>query len=283
MWCKVCQQDAPGIRLHGRGQLCCAHCGTALPGPGEPTVACSDIDSPVACGEDSVATEEPRSQTPRYDSWETGERLRHIERVLHGEATGATRLPVTPSQGVVRARIDAAEDSPRGWHAGAPLRDSRTERRGGFRRADSVAQRPAAWADVVLSIGIWLALALGITTLVCGGILLAWSALDKRPELWSIGLPIAIVGQVALLLALVLQLDRTWRNHHNTAAKLDDFEGQIDDLRSAAALLTTTHSSPATAFYAHYCGGASPTVLLTDLKSQLDLLAIKIGNGDGGR
>jgi hypothetical protein len=120
-------------------------------------------------------------------------------------------------------------------------------------------------------------------TLVCGGILLAWSAVGQRPELWSVGMPIAIVGQVALLLALVLQLDRIWRNHHSTVAKLDDFQGQIHDLRSAAAMLTTTHSSPATAFYAHYCGGASPDVLLTDLKSQLDLLAIKIGNGDGGR
>jgi hypothetical protein len=107
---------------------------------------------------------------------------------------------------------------------------------------------------------------------------LGWSAVDKRPELWSIGMPIAIVGQVALLLALVLQLDRIWRNHRRTSSKLDDVNRQIHDLRRAATMLSTTHSSPATAFYAHYSGGASPHVLLTDLKSQLDLLAIELGN-----
>ena len=273
MWCKVCQQDAPGIRSRDRGQLCCARCGTELPGSGQP----------AAGAPSGVGADESPAERPRYDSWETNERLRHIDRVLHCETTRPAPPHLASPQGSAR-RIDAAEESPRGWHAGESLADRSANRVGMSDRAGSVARRRASdWGDRALAMGVWLALSLGIMALVCGGILLAWSAIAKRPELWSIGLPIAIVGQVALLLSLILQLDRIWHNHRSTAAQLDDFDGQIHDLRSAAAMLTTTHSSPATAFYAHYCGGASPDVLLTDLKSQLDLLAIKIGTSEGGR
>ena len=42
-------------------------------------------------------------------------------------------------------------------------------------------------------------------------------------------------------------------------------------------MLGTTHG-PSAAFYAHWAGGAAPQILLTDLKSQLDLLAVKLAD-----
>ena len=45
-------------------------------------------------------------------------------------------------------------------------------------------------------------------------------------------------------------------------------------------LLGTSHGSPAGSFYAHMARGASPQLLLADLKSQLDLLAVKLGQKD---
>jgi len=39
-------------------------------------------------------------------------------------------------------------------------------------------------------------------------------------------------------------------------------------------------SPSASDFYAHYAGGANAQLLLTDLKGQLDLLAIKIAEND---
>ena len=42
---------------------------------------------------------------------------------------------------------------------------------------------------------------------VCGGCLLTWAHYGARPDLWPLGLPIAIVGQVVLLIGLVLHLD----------------------------------------------------------------------------
>jgi hypothetical protein len=113
--------------------------------------------------------------------------------------------------------------------------------------------------------------------LACGGVLLGWSVVAARDHLWSIGMPIALTGQILLLMGFVLQIDRLWNANQHTAAKLDEVDHQLDDLRNTTSLLGTTHSTPATSFYAHFAGGASPQILLADLKSQLDLLAIKIG------
>jgi hypothetical protein len=232
------------------------------------------VDGVVASG---VPVADAPQPPPPYDSWEADERLQHIDRLLHFRSNRPARRPAMRQEDPARTRVDAAEKSPRDWHAGhVALSEWRIRRH--ENGCVGIDRRAAPWGDRLLAVGVWLVLPLGVTALVCGGILLGWSAVDRRPELWSIGMPIAIVGQVALLLALILQLDRIWRNHRRTATKLDDVDRQIHDLRSAAAMLSTTHSSPATAFYAHYSGGASPHVLLTDLKSQLDLLAIQLGN-----
>jgi hypothetical protein len=114
--------------------------------------------------------------------------------------------------------------------------------------------------------------------LACGGVLLGWSVLSGHEHLWSIGMPIAVAGQILLLLGFVLQIDRLWHDNREQAAKLDDVDDQIDDLRNTTSLLDTTHSTPATSFYAHFASGASPSILLADLKSQLDLLAVKIAD-----
>jgi hypothetical protein len=44
-------------------------------------------------------------------------------------------------------------------------------------------------------------------------------------------------------------------------------------VRHATTLLTTTKNASAQSFYAHMAEGASPQLLLADLKGQLDLLA----------
>jgi len=123
---------------------------------------------------------------------------------------------------------------------------------------------------------VWLFAGPGVLGLVCGGILLGWSMLGNRPELWNVGLPIGVAGQVLLLVALVLQLERLWSYHRRSAEKLDKVDHQLHDLRSTAALLGTTHSTPAAAFYSHLASDASPEVLLVDLKGQLDLLATRL-------
>ncbi len=126
----------------------------------------------------------------------------------------------------------------------------------------------------------WSAIVLGIVVFMCGGLLLAWSVFTGRTELWAMGMPITWGGQAALLVGLILQLDRLWLDSRTAAAKLDQVDHQIHDLKYSTALLSNTHSSSAAAFYSHFAAGASPEVLLADLKGQLDLLAMKMVKDD---
>ena len=86
----------------------------------------------------------------------------------------------------------------------------------------------------------------------------------------------ALAGQIALLFGLVLQLDRVWHDNRVAAAKLDEVDEQLHELRATTTLLGISQGPAASVFYSHFAGGAGPQLLLTDLKSQLDLLAMKI-------
>jgi hypothetical protein len=120
-------------------------------------------------------------------------------------------------------------------------------------------------------------LLIGLMGMACGGMLLAWATIGGRPDLWPMGMPIALVGQIVLVVGFVFQMDRLWNDNSLTSAKLNRMDERLADLKTTTALLGTTHSSPAASFYSHLAGGANPQLLLTDLKSQLDLLALKIG------
>ena len=119
-------------------------------------------------------------------------------------------------------------------------------------------------------------MSLGLMSFVCGGVLLAWSFIGHRNDLWGLGMPITLVGQFGLLLGLVLQLDHLWQASRHTADTLNAVDDRLSEINHATTLLRTTHSSPAQSFYAHYAEGAHPHLLLADLKGQLDLLSAKM-------
>ena len=103
--------------------------------------------------------------------------------------------------------------------------------------------------------------------------LLGWSIAARREDLWPIGLPLALVGQAGLILGLILQLDGLWHTSRRTAKALTQLDGELASVRQATTLLSTSHASGAQSFYFHLAEGASPQLLLADLKGQLDLLA----------
>ena len=70
-----------------------------------------------------------------------------------------------------------------------------------------------------------------------------------------------------------MQLEGLWRSSRQTDQTLNQLDGQLSHLRHATTMLSTTHSTPAQSFYAHMAEGASPELLMADLKGQLDLLA----------
>lgn len=50
----------------------------------------------------------------------------------------------------------------------------------------------------------WIGLAAGLATLACGSVLSTWGVVAARDDLWRIGMPVALIGQFALLAGLVL-------------------------------------------------------------------------------
>ena len=252
MWCEQCRQDVPAVASGDGGRFCCPRCGRDLsPGGGRKTTP--DEDSAV------LATD---PEPPLDDGWELDQQLRHIEHVLGMDKSGYGCRKAAYRQEA--ARLDPPNAGPPGWHlpsAGKPVR----------------AKRPQPQRSNPLLAGLtWIALSLGTMAFVCGGVLLGWSLWGDRPELWNVGMPVALCGQIALLVGLVLQLDRLWHDSRHAAAKLDQVDEQLHELKTTTTLLGTGHNSPGSAFYSHLAGGAGPELLLSDLKGQLDLLALKI-------
>jgi hypothetical protein len=183
------------------------------------------------------------------------EQLRHIERVLTGGNARADQPGTDPWKGPRRS--DAAHAGAPAWHVRPARRSSRQAESAPARR------RPPAVLKGTLTL-------LGAAAFGLGIGLLGWSYALGRPELAPLGAPVALGGQIILLVGLILQINR------NAAAKLDKVEGQLRELKTTTTLLGTTHGPSAAAFYAHLASGASPQILLTDLKSQLDILAVKL-------
>ena len=270
MWCQECRQDVPALPSGDLQTLCCARCGTAICADPTPT-------------DGSAAT---RDQLPGYDSWTLDEQLRHIQRVLQksavvadgaavggdssrrwrGETAELRRLESPPTRERDVVRFDPPQ-------AALPAQHVATKRLG--KPLKTVGNR-----GTISSFVTWCVLTLGATGFACGGILLGWSLSTGRPELWTVGLPMALAGQIALLVGLVLQIDRLWHDNREAAAKLDNVDEQLHELKTTTTLLSTSQSPAATTFYSHLAGGAGPQLLLADLKSQLDLLAMKLAEDE---
>lgn len=243
----------PGVASAGAERPCCVRCGGLVGGKAPEVEKATETDR-------SAAADDGSPPAP-YDGWELDQQLQQIERMLDPAAIDRRRIEDSYRQEA--ARLDPPHEGLSGWHP-APA--------GGTAHRD----RPKL-SQLALAAVTWTALSLGTMAFVCGGILVGWSVVSGRTELWNVGMPIALGGQIALLLGLVLQLDRLWHDSRRAAARLSQVDDRLDELKTTTTLLSTGHSSPGSAFYSHLAGGAGPQVLLSDLKGQLDLLAVQIG------
>lgn len=259
MWCPQCQQDVPGAFSAEVGEFLCPRCAGQFSSGKKAQAVSEETGKDEGSAQVELADLNAPASPPVIDCWELGEQLKHVERVL------AARKADAKPRRRTRTRVDQAHGPGRAHSRALGGRSSR----GPDRAAPSLLQSL-----------IWPLMGLGLMTFVCGGVLIGWSLAADRAELWTIGLPIALVGQVGLLTGLVLQLERMWSDHRTAVTKLDHVDEELHDLKTATTLLGTTHSSAGSSFYAHLAGGASPQLLLTDLKSQLDLLAVKLGESD---
>lgn len=122
----------------------------------------------------------------------------------------------------------------------------------------------------------WLIVMAGALAL-CGGIgAIAWCLSTGRGQFWNLSLGLTLAGQGILILGLVLVVVRLWRNTRFATSKLQDVHTRLGQLqRTAEALATNRGGSPA--FYAELARGATPQILLSNLKGQIDQLATRLG------
>ena len=256
MWCSSCQQDVPAVASPDETSLRCARCRQSLNSDREPMTAGSsnveDLNSHSALERSFAPPPLP------CDDWELETDLRSALRIVNlirHENTEHQPLPVVAAASPPTSRIDTAHESPEPA-ANLDMRGSR--------------QR--------VSLFTWALLSLGVMTFVCGGVLVAWSFAADRADLRTIGMPLTLAGQAALIIGLVMQLEGLWQSSRQTRQTLCELDCQLHELRHATTLLTSSHSTPSQSFYAHMAEGASPQLLLADLKGQMDLLAQRMAS-----
>jgi hypothetical protein len=186
-----------------------------------------------------------------WDDWELDDDLRRAEHLAHDVS------PTTSAQ--VQAPPGLVPSAPPPLPARLPP-----------------PRKPRAEKSAVGHVVSWLVLSLGLMPFVCGVVLVGWSFFSGRADLWRIGVPLTLLGQTGWLVGMLLQLDGLWQSHRRASQSLEDVEVRLDELRETAALMSASHSGDARSFYAHFADGAGPSLLLADLKGQLDLLAMQL-------
>jgi hypothetical protein len=250
MWCSTCQQDVPALGSASEGTLRCGKCSSALKPATAPTAI--TLHAPTQ----TATLEKLFRNTPlSNEDWAIEAELRGVQRLL--SSLKARPAPIEDAAKLPQPHLCSPASK-----TAATDQQTTTEQR--HTHANPQPQsRFAAWTILTI----------GLTIFACGCVLLGWSFVAKRNDLWPIGMPLTLIGQAGLILGLVLQLNGLWSTNRQTAAVLSDLDEELKTVREATTLLSTSHSTAGQSFYLHLAEGASPHILLADLKGQLDLLA----------
>ncbi len=269
MWCPSCQQEVPAVPHRTRGRIACARCQQELPPAGQSyATQISDVgiplDEPVA----AVAASRPPL---RMDDWQTTQRVRQLSRQLGRPNSGH------------RPQTESFANNPRRFDPPSNLFDD-------FVRTSTYAEAlPTHLPPTPINVPrrtessqlfAWLVVVSGVLTLAAGVSTIAWSLMTEQMMYWNLALGLTLGGQGALILGLVLVVTRLWRNSRYASGKLQEVHTRLGQLQNTADTLATMRSGgSAPAFYADLVRGASPQVMLANLKGQLDQLATHVGSG----
>jgi hypothetical protein len=222
-----------------------------------------DISEAGIALDDQVALEVVDSRPPVVtDDWQIRRRTRELGRKLRHE---------TPS---MQRRIDSPPHAPQNLFANlveqtaSPIIDP-----GSMIKPTHPAKssRPEFGQFVA-----WLVTFVGFTALASGLGMIAWSIAHGGSEYWDHAFALTLGGQGTLIFGLVLVVSRLWRNSRYASGKLQEVHTELGQLQRTAEALSAIRSGGSPAFYGELVRGASPQMLLTNLKGQLDQLAARL-------
>jgi hypothetical protein len=261
MWCSNCQQDVPAIGGSGTTKLACSRCHATV----RPPHAVGISEAGIAL-DDAVALELVDSQPPLMaDDWQLRRRTRELGRKLRHDTTGTQR------------RVDTQQNSPQNLFAelaektASPIIDLDS-----YAKPTHSTKLPHSGFGQFVA---WLVTLIGFIALASGLGMIGWSIAHGGSEFWDHALALTLAGQGLLIFGLVLVVTRLWRNSRYASGQLQEVHTELGQLQRTAEALTAMRSGGSPAFYAELVRGASPQMLLTNLKGQLDQLATRLGSG----
>lgn len=253
MWCPSCRQEVPGMASGIDGDLVCVRCGHALTLPDTPLTAAEPPEHTYPLTEsDELLGDAWLARSAPFDPFEFDVplgRARHVLRLANpAQPIDLHTAHLEPLPMALRSAGRPREPKP-------PVK----------------LRKPVTLISQIA----WAAIALGVGAFVCGGILVGWSLFGSRPELWDLGLPIALGGQAALVVGLLLQLGRADDDDEEDAAReeINALYQQFDAMQSSQRLSSpsATHN-----YYTDPGFSSTPDAKLAELKGQLDSLAVRM-------
>ena len=271
MWCSNCQQDMPGVAHAASGRIVCSRCQQT------DAEARSRHHAHAICDDGIALTTSSRTVAVRRCAAISHRRLAARQRVAQHRprtAPAESRPRSTTSVSIRRSpaiRSAARFVRPNRTRDHATIATSLRHRRRN-RRATSRQHGAARWSPGSSS-------SVGAIALTGGVGLIAWSLSTAQMLYWNLALGLALGGQGTLIFGLCW----SFRDFGETAATRP--ANCKTSTRGSASCNRRPKRSPhmrtggAPAFYADLVRGASPQVLLANLKGQVDQLATRLGSG----
>jgi hypothetical protein len=267
MWCSTCQQDVPAVVQPVVGKTVCARCQHPLNAP-QPAHAVGISDAGIALDDSQPATAPP-APASRLDDWHSQRQVRNLGRTLRRAGVGS--LPTAASSPSAHRRFDPPQDLLEGIQLHAA---SESAAAGPISPITTSTVRRTEGGQVTA----WLVVVAGTLLLAAGLGTIGWSLTAERTDFWNLAIGLTLGGQGTLIFGLVLVVLRLWRNSRYAAGRLHDVHARLGQLqRTTDAMAAMRGGAPA--FYAELVRGASPQMLLSNLKGQLDQLATRVGGG----